>query len=78
MTIEGLPASLEMKDSNGDVQEIERLDPDNAQRTLGVGKCPAGSNKAEKEYLKQMANQWKKEIRTGRLDRRDVWADLMT
>ncbi len=47
------------------------------QHILGVRQCPTGSNNTEMEHFKEVAMLWKEEVRTGCLDRRHAWDDIM-
>ena len=52
------PASLSVRAPNGIVQELERLDPKEARRTLDVRLALDGNNIAELEFRKIQAQEW--------------------
>jgi Reverse transcriptase (RNA-dependent DNA polymerase) len=72
------PNSLTVKDHLGVRSEIQRLEPSQAERTLGVRLAPDGNNETEKEYLYSVANEWSLNARSGRLDHRSAWFNLTT
>ena len=72
------PASLSVRAPNGIVQELERLDPKEARRTLGVRLALDGNNNAELEFRKNQAQEWADALRTGRLPRPLAWLSMTT
>jgi hypothetical protein len=77
-TIADTPAALEVRDSQGVLRQLERLEPSEARRTLGVRLAPDGNNRAEHEHLRSISEQWADYICTGFLPRPLVWTALMT
>jgi hypothetical protein len=77
-TIAESPGELEVRNPDGDIQEIERVETTEARRTLGVRLAPDGNNEAEIEYLTEQAELWADNVRTNNLDQRYVWQSLTT
>jgi hypothetical protein len=77
-SIADTPARLEVHDSQGVLHQLERLEPSEARRTLGVRLAPDGNNRAECEHLREVSEQWADYIRTGFLPRPLVWTALMS
>ncbi len=76
MMIEEATGSLEMKNPDGQIQEVERLELDTSRRMLGVSQCLKGTNDAEKGQLEGVAKECKEEVSMGKLDRKDAWSDF--
>ncbi len=67
---------MTVQDSQGVLRQLERLEPSEARRTLGVRLAPDGNNRAEFEHLQEISAQWADRIRTGFLPRHLVWTAL--
>ena len=61
------PAMLSVRDSDGNIVNLERLPPHVAHRTLGVCLAPDGNNMDEVAHLRGIAEKWKEHIRMGHL-----------
>ena len=72
------PASISVKDSDGQTKVLQRLSSNEARRTLGVRLAPDGNNESEFEELKDKACLWADAVRSGHLPRRLVWESLNT
>ncbi len=72
------PGTLHVRDCNGILHPLERLQPFEARRTLGVRLAPDGNNRAEYQYLRQTAEDWREKIRTGHLPRHEAWLAMTT
>ena len=70
------PATLSVKDCDGNVVQLERLPPHTARRTLGVRLAPDGNNKEEIQHLRLIAEKWNAHIRAGHLQRHEAWYAL--
>jgi hypothetical protein len=70
------PASLSVKDCDGNRVQLERLPPHVARRTLGVRLAPDGNNKEEVAYLRGIAEKWNAYTRAGHLQRHEAWYAL--
>ncbi len=57
-----------MQDTDGQICEVECLEPDVAKHTLGVRQCPSGTNDLALEYLHGMASKWKEEVQRGKME----------
>ena len=72
------PADLTVRDLNGDVKTLKRLDPSQAERTLGIRLAPDGNWQAEFDYLMAQAKKWADNIRTAHLPRHLVRQSMAT
>jgi hypothetical protein len=63
------PFDLTVRDEFGERRELKRLNPRDAEWTLGARIAPNGSCTREKRYLRDCATSWADHIRTGRLPR---------
>ena len=70
------PATLSVRDSDGNIVTLERLPPNTTRRTLGVRLAPDGNNTDEVQHLWSIAEKWKELIRTGHLQRHEAWYAL--
>jgi len=61
------PASLTVPNNTKQKIKIPRLEPSEAQRTLGVQITPDGNNEAEVEHLKNIATEWGGKIERSQL-----------
>jgi hypothetical protein len=77
-SIEESPATISVVGENGVRQELERLSPKEARRTLGVYLAPDGNNEAQYQQLLQEAKKWADCVRTGHLPRRLAWQSMTT
>ena len=76
--IDDSPASISVKDSEGNVKVLQRLSANEARRSLGVCLAPDGNNNAEFLELVDKAKIWADSIRTGHLPRHLVWESMKT
>jgi len=58
------------------MKPIERVDPTEARRTLGVFTAPDGEMEGEMAYLQEKVDAWVEKIRTKRLPHELVWESL--
>jgi hypothetical protein len=74
---EKAPATLSVKDCDGQRIQLACLSPDAAHRTLGMRLAPDGNNKAEIEYLHSIAEKWSADIHAaGHLQCHKAWYAL--
>jgi hypothetical protein len=65
--------ALVVRNHVGVYEEIERVAPDDARRTVGVRLGPDGSNLVELKYLKEQAAEWEDRIKSSRMPKALVW-----
>ena len=72
------PAELTMRNKDGARTQLTRLEPDQANRTLGVRLAPNGNEESQFQYMRKVAKEWKDQIRTGHLPRHLAWRSWQT
>ena len=77
-SIEETPADISVKDCNGEISNLERLEVWEAQRTLGVRIAPDGNNIEEAKFLQMKTEEWADKLRTGHIPRRLAWMSMLT
>ena len=77
-TTSDVPATLSIRDTNGEFSVLERLHPSEARRTLGVRLALDGNNLHEFEFRCAQSQQWADRIRAGHLPRSLAWLGLTT
>ncbi len=75
-TKEEAPGELTVLDATGTRCTIERLEPTEARRTLGVRLALDGNFRAEVEYLHTIATDWADKVRVGHVKRTTAWLNL--
>jgi hypothetical protein len=63
------PGRLQLRDHDGVLHDVRQLEPNKAERTLGVYIAPNGSMKTQFEHMKKQAITWCDKLRTGQLSR---------
>ena len=71
-----LPGLLQAHTPQGDLEEIDRKDPAEAIRVVGVMQALNGDMSAQVTTLEEKANQWAENIKNGWLNRRLAWHGL--
>ena len=71
-------ATITVRSPSGRRVTIDRVDPSEARKTLGVWTAPTGSMDAELEYLKTKVQSWVEKIRVRHLPHHLVWLSLRT
>jgi hypothetical protein len=71
-TIEDSPGQLTVKDWDGIVKPIQRMEPTEAYQTLGLWMAPDGNLDKQFERLLTMVKQWSDRIRTSYLQKHDA------
>ena len=69
---------LQVKDSEEKVQQIKKLNPDEAQEMLGVHIAPNGDCKVQFEHLMKKATEYGERIQTCYTYRHEAWLGLTT
>jgi hypothetical protein len=73
-TIEEIPAELSVVDTDGKSRvKLTRHEVTHAEETLGVKLSMDGNNADEKRMLRKKAEEFADQMRTGSLDKNDVW-----
>ena len=70
------PASINILDKDGNRQTLERIEPNRAQKTLGVYLAPDGNDDDQFEALLAKSQAWSDQVRAGHLPRRLVLQSL--
>ncbi|CAJ1954259.1 unnamed protein product [Cylindrotheca closterium] len=63
---------LQIPGLSGKQEGLRRLEPDEAEKTLGVVLAPLEDPKAHLEYLKGITKKWVEQVRSGHLHKYDV------
>jgi hypothetical protein len=71
-----MAASIKVKDINGFLKELKRIEPHQAMTTLGVDIAPDGNLVQQAEKMKRNAILWADQMRSGKLSRLDSWTVL--
>ena len=69
---------LLVRDRDGQCHAVERLNPSDAKKTLGVWLAPDGNNIEAVEKLTAVADNWASRVRSGHLSTSDAWLSLTT
>ena len=77
-SIEQAPADVQVKDKQGVMQTLQRLEPHESRRSLGVYSAPDGNSKDQVAILRATAENWSEKIRVGRLPQTEAWLALTT
>ena len=70
------PTSISILDKDGIRQNLERIEPDRAQKTLGVYLAPDGNDKDQFTALLEKSKAWADQVRAGHLPRHLVLQSL--
>jgi hypothetical protein len=73
LNIKDSPVQMTMRNTTQSPIQIERLEVNEARRTLGVRIAPDGNNQAEFLHLRNECNQWADRIRCGMVPRKYAW-----
>jgi hypothetical protein len=77
-SIQECPADIRVKDTSGQVHVLRRLEPGQAERTLGVRVAPDGNMKEQYLFLLHTAQTWSNKLCSGFLSRGLVSQALLT
>jgi hypothetical protein len=66
-------ATLRVKDIQGNIKELKRIDYHQAMTTLGVDLAPDGNLEQQARKMKDSAILWADQMRTGKLSRTESW-----
>jgi hypothetical protein len=64
--------TLQIPGLTGELEALRRLEPDEAEKTLGVMLAPLADQKAHITHLKGIAKKWAEQVRSGHLHKYDV------
>ena len=77
-SIASAPASITLADESGNSITLQRLEPHDARRTLGLYQAPDGNMVIQHQQMLKQASKWSTHIRTSALPRHLVWQSLHT
>jgi hypothetical protein len=77
-TTEETQFELTMKDKDDVRHILSRLPVNEARRSLGYRAAPDGNRKAQVEYMRSVAVEWRDRLRAGHLTRYEAWTALST
>jgi len=66
-TVQESPGQLQVTSNNNKPITLQRLEPWEARRTLGVRIAPDGNNDAKVQYLSQVAAEWRTKMATAHI-----------
>ena len=69
-------AELRIKDAQGINRPLKLLQPNEAQKMLGVWLAPDGNNEKQIEVMRDKAVKWAEKVRTGHTTKSDAWQAL--
>ena len=78
MTKEDLPGDILVRDADGTYKNLPRLDPSEANETLGIFIAMDGNQLAEVAKLRSKAEEFADHVRTGFVTREEAWHALNT
>jgi hypothetical protein len=64
---------IRVRNAVGQLQPLRRLEPWEAERTLGIRLAPDGNMTSQMQYMESKANEWAAKIRSGWLPRHLTW-----
>ena len=73
-----MPAEISLIGPDGTRETIRRLEPDEAEKTLGIMMAPDGDERAQEKKLRSAATEWAEKIKTGFLLKRDLLPMIRT
>jgi hypothetical protein len=77
-SISNMPGNISVRDSDGMVKTLQRLEPHTAIETLGIYIAMDGNQQAKVLKLRKKAEEFSKYIRTGFIPRDEAWHSLNT
>jgi hypothetical protein len=72
------PASISVRNLEGERRTIKRYEVFEAQETLGIHLAPDGSTDAQADKMRDMAQRWADEIRTGKIACDESWLAIQS
>ena len=72
------PGSLTIKDANQSRVTIDRLEPSEARRTLGVRLAPDGDNQDQYEFMIEKATAWSEKVCASYLKTPNIWIAMQS
>ena len=73
-----MPAEISLIGPDGTCETIRRLEPDEAEKTLGIMMAPDGDERAQEKKLRSVATEWAEKIKTGFLLKCDLLPMIRT
>jgi hypothetical protein len=67
------PGAIFANDIHGNRKELQRVEVNDAQATLGVALAPSGDTSKQAENMVNSAIQWADAMRSGRISKSEVW-----
>ena len=71
-----IPGDIHVRDADGDMKVLQRLEPKDAIETLGIFIAMDGNQKAEVAKLRSKAVEFAEQVRTGFVTRDEAWHAL--
>ena len=75
-SIEDIPGNITVRDADGQIKILPRLEPHDANETLGIFIAMDGNPKKQVEKLRGKAEEFAEHVRTGFLTREEAWHAL--
>ncbi len=76
--VNNTPATIYMNDINNVRKAVQRIEPHQAEETLGVWISPNGSATTQCNKLLEKATLWAKQMRTGVIRKDETWLALQS
>ena len=77
-TIEDCPAELQIRDSQGNMQVLQRLEVNKSERILGAQVAPVDNGQAQTEVLRKKVEDWVAQLRRKRMNPTLGWLAITT
>jgi hypothetical protein len=74
--IDESPATIKVKDADGILVELSRLETHESRKTLGAETAPDGLSDEEFERMLALTEAWREKVRASYLQKLDVWQAL--
>ena len=76
ITKDDLPGEIQVRDADGEIKTLPRLEPSEANETLGIYIAMDGNTRKQVEKLRHKAEDYAENVRTGFLTRDEAWHSL--
>ena len=73
-----VPGDIHVRDADDTIKKLTRLEPYEARETLGIFIAMDGNQEAQVEHLRNKANLFAEQIRTGFVSKEEAWHSLHT
>jgi hypothetical protein len=67
------PGDIKVKNIEGDIELIRRIETDEAEETLGIFIAPDGNRRRQVEKMIKLGKDWVENMKAGRLSRSEIW-----